>query len=283
MSGLDRRDFLAGTLAAGGAGALALPASAAAAARPNGIGAPIATGRSRNTLGKILYIGPDKNERGREWFGITYRPDTQITLRAYNEIDDTRVERDVVQTMRSDYSPLDCFVRLHVNGRFLGTGWVRISDTEAECEVYSAVMGRASQKVPLTERVRGIVTHPVSADALLLPAFDHSKPEQLQTVPGGLSVSPLPDGGSGPFLNAPTGQTRQFEYIGPEKVVTAAGTFDTHHYSFGPRAKPGERAYEVWCTHPDYIFVKGEVRHYLSKTKDGYGTYELVELDRSAS
>ena len=155
--------------------------------------------------GKILYIGPDRQERGREWFGLTYRPDTQITLRAYNEIDDTRVERDVVQTMRSDYSPLDCFVRLHVNGKFLGTGWVRISDTEAECEVYSAVMGRASQKVPLTERVRGIVTHPVSADALLLSAFDHSRPEMLQTVPGGLSVSPLPDGGSGPFLNSPPG------------------------------------------------------------------------------
>ncbi|MEP7313175.1 MAG: hypothetical protein ABI859_11375 [Pseudomonadota bacterium] len=283
MSELNRRSLLAGAIAAGGAVVLATTASGATA-RPTSRPATdeAAPGRSRNTLGKILYIGPDDKERGREWFGITYRQDDQITLRAYNEIDDTRVERDVVQTMRKDYSPLDCFVRLHVGGKFLGTGWIRITDTEAECEVFSTLMGRVHQRVPLTERVRGIVSHPVSSDALLLTAFDHSKPERLQSVPGGLSTSPLADGGSGPFLNVPTGRMREFEYIGPERVTTRAGTFDTHHYSFGPRVPAGgsARAYEVWCTHPDYIFVRGEVRNYLSKTKDGYGRYELVELKR---
>jgi hypothetical protein len=232
----------------------------------------------RNTRGKIVYVGDDGKERGREWFSFSYREDGQVTLRAYCEIDDARVERDVVQTMNSKYEPLDCFVRLHVGGRFLGTGWIRVSATEAECEVFSAALGRVRQVVPLATPPNSLVSHPLSSDSLLMAAFDHSKPERIQRWRGGLSTSPLLDGASGPLISV--GGERGTEYVGAQEVTTAAGTFDTHHYRLlmQPRADGTPRSYDIWCTHPDYVFVRGEVRGYL-QNRTGFGYYELVEFD----
>jgi hypothetical protein len=225
----------------------------------------------RNTRGRISYIGEDGKERGREWFGVSRREDGQVTLRAYCEIDDARVERDVVQSMTAKFEPLDCFVRLHVGGKFSGTGWIRCSDTEAECEVYSVVLGRVQQRMPLVMPATTLVSHPISTDALLLSRFDHSKPDRVQTWRGGLATSTQLDGGSGPFLSV-DGE-RSLEYVGPESVTTAAGRFDTHHYRLMMSAP---RSYDLWCTHPDYLIVRGEVRGYL-KNKTGYGRYDLIE------
>ena len=278
MSKLNRRSLFGGALAGALAGPLAFAGTSKEVRNPSQRATPVTGPRSRNTLGKILYIGDDGIERGREWFGFTYRPDGQVTLRTYCEIDDTRVERDVVQTMNSQFHPLDCFVRLHVGGKFLGTGWMRMMEDEAECEVSSIQLGRVHQRMPLERPARSLVSHPISADGLLMSEFDHSKPERLQTWPGGLSTSPLLDGGSGPFLSK--GGERRVEYVGPERVTTRAGTFDTHHYKLlmsKKRSDGKQPEYELWCTHPDFIVVRAEVRGYLSN-KTGAGHYELVEL-----
>jgi hypothetical protein len=288
MSKMNRRSFFGGALASA---AVASPLAAQMAMAANSKGStkglrtinqratPVEGPRSRNTLGKIVYIDDDTGkERGREWFGFTYRPDGEITLRAYCEIDDTRVERDCVQTMNSQFHPRDVFVRLHGKGKFLGTGWIRIEEDKAECEVFNVQMGRVHQVMPLERPAHSIVTHPLSADAVMMAEFDHSKPDRIQSWPGGLSTSPLLDGGSGPFLSK--SYQRTIEYLGPERVTVPAGTFDTHHYRFvmGGYRKDGIKTeYEVWATHPDFIFVKGIVRGYLVN-KSGSGTYELTEL-----
>src|SRR5438876_3765057 len=145
MPGINRRALI--TRFAAAAGATGIPLAQAASPRsvvePQGSAPESPRGRAgwvRNVQGKILYIGDDGRERGREWFGFSHREDRQVTLRAYCEIDDTRVERDVVQSMTERFEPLDCFVRLHVRGKFLGTGWIRVSDTEAECELFSTAL-----------------------------------------------------------------------------------------------------------------------------------------------
>lgn len=279
MSKLNRRAFFGGAIAGTLAGPLALASASQEVRNPAQRATPVTGTRSRNTLGKILYIGDDGSERGREWFGFTYRPDGQVTLRAYCEIDDTRVERDVVQSMNAQFHPLDCFVRLHVNGKFLGTGWIRVMEDEAECEVSSIELGRVHQRMPLDAPVRSIVSHPIASDGLLMSGFDHSKPQRVQSWPGGLSTSPLLNGGSGPFLSK--GRQQSVEYVGPERVTTRAGTFDTHHYKLlmAEGRTDGKRPeYELWCTHPDFIVVRAEVRGYLSNAT-GAGRYELVELE----
>jgi len=277
MSMLNRRLFLASAAAIGAAA----PTARAQSQRTTSAAAPrdaaVFNGRPRNVRGKILYIGDDDKERGREWFGFTYREDRQVTLRAYCEIDDTRVQRDVVQSMDERFRPLDCFVRLHVDGKFLGTGWIRVTETEAECEVSSIELGRVHQRMPLAVPALSLVSHPLSTDSLLMAAFDHSKSERIQSWSGGLSTSPLLNGGSGPFISV--GGQRSVEYVGAERATTRAGTFDTHRYRLlMGRSRDGRRpSYEIWCTHPHYIFVRGEVRDYLSNAT-GAGRYELVEF-----
>lgn len=269
--------------AAAGVAALvggASPLASVASVRTRGT-APLRRTRPsivRDTRGKILYIDEDGTERGREWFGFSFHEDGQVTLRAYCEIDDQQVERDVVQSMTSRFAPLDCFNRLHVHGRFLGTGWIRITDTEAECEVFNVKLGRILQVVPLHVPATSLVSHPLSGDSLLMANFDHSKPERIQSWEGGLATSPLLDGASGPLVSV--GGRRSVEYIGSERVTVPAGTFETDHYRLLMKPKPDgtPRSYDIWATRPDFLFVRGEVRGYLSN-RTGYGRYELVAFE----
>lgn len=237
--------------------------------------------QARNITGKMLYIGDEDNERGREWFSYSHREDGQRTIRAYTEIDDGRVERDVIYTTTENFRPLDCFVRLTVAGKFLGTGWIRVTDTQAECEVFNATMGRVSQVVPLTEPVTHIGSHPLVIDGLGCYQFDHTKPEKTQTRRGGMSTSPTLDGSTGPFLSAPRpgGGGGVTEYVGMEKVKTPAGEFEAHHYRWPSNSRHPSgvlRSQDNWVRHPDYTFVRAEVRGYLNN-KSGFGRYELVE------
>ncbi|MDH3452537.1 MAG: hypothetical protein OEN20_08950 [Gammaproteobacteria bacterium] len=239
----------------------------------------------RNVQGKMLYIGDEDEERGREWFSYSFREDGQITLRAYCEIDDARVERDVVYSMTEDFRPLDCFVRLHSGGKFLGTGWIRVNDNEAECEVFNTTLGRSTQRVSLPGPVMSFGAHPLSNDALAVSAFDHNNPARVQTITNRLSSSPLLDGASGPLLGV---RDLIVEYVGAERVDTAAGTFEAHHYRFPtmpdkplhPSGTPLSQ--DVWVTHPNYLFVRAEVRGYL-KNRTGFGRYELVEFQADST
>lgn len=274
MGTYDRRSLILGTAAT----AAALAPIARGAASGERILPPPLKVMTRNVRGKILYINEDDRERGREWFQFSHRPDGQVTCRVYCEIDDAQVERDVVQTMTPNFAPLDCFVRLHVEGKFLGTGWIRVTEREAECEVYNTQMGRVSQRVPLAVPATGMVSHPIVTDGLLMAGYDHGRPERTQYTTGGLSTSPLLDGSTGPFISV--GGRRGIEYVGPERVKVRAGTFDTHHYRMLMGSKPdgSPRGYDLWCLHPGYIVVKAEVRGYL-RNKTGFGRYELVEYE----
>ena len=102
--------------------------------------------------GKIVYTTEQMGSRrefGREWFSLTHHEDGQRTLRARCEIEPDVVAprsvlREVTYSTDSRYRPIDCYNRLHSNGKFLGAGWMRFTDTEIECESYSAVHGRLS-------------------------------------------------------------------------------------------------------------------------------------------
>ena len=212
-------------------------------------------------------------ERGREWFAITSHEDGQRTLRMQCELDDRHLVRDVTYTLDPQLRPLDCFVRLHKHGQFLGSGWCRFTATEAECETYSAQLGRVSQRVGLAAPARAFGMHPVNGDALLVTAFDHSKPELIQPAHNVFISSLEHDGSSGPLV-LPIGFS--IEYLGREPVATKAGTFEADHYRFllertFPADHPTE---EIWCMPETYFFVKAQVGGYINTT------FELVEFTR---
>ena len=284
MLKLNRRSLLtaATALAAAGGGERLVYAADVPPYKPGTLPKNLAkkNPQARNITGKMLYIGDEDNERGREWFSYSFREDGQRTIRAYTEIDDGRVERDVIYTTTADFRPLDCFVRVSQGGKFLGTGWIRVTDNQAECEVFNTTIGRVSQVIPLTTPVTHIASHPLVIDALGCFQFDHSKHEKSQTKHGGISTSPTLDGSTGPFLSAPRAEGGGVtEYIGMEKVTTPVGTFDAHHYRWPSQSRHASgvlRSQDNWVTHPDYTFVRSEVRGYLNN-KTGFGRYELVE------
>lgn len=235
---------------------------------------------NRNVRGKISYrTEKDGNniEYGQEWFSVTWHADGQRTLRSVCEIESgpiakRSVTRDVTYTVDREYRPLDCFVRLHQDGKFLGSGWFRFTDSQAECEVFNVTTGRVSQKFDLQRPVPSFGAHALICDITHLAKFDHSSKERIQPAQGVMLSSFEHDGCSGPLL-CPL--DFKIEYVGREELTVPAGTFETDHYRFLlegslPQDHPTE---DLWCTPEDFVFVKIAVGGYMNSS------FELIEFD----
>ena len=235
--------------------------------------------KHRNMRGKILYLTAEAQpqERGREWFTVTFHEDGQRTVRSHCEIEaglvtDRSVTRDVTYTVDSDYKPLDGYVRLHESGRFLGTGWFRVTDKMAECESFNIKDGRVSQHFDLVTPTPSVGAHALTCDVLHCARFDHATGERIQSARGAMLTSLEHDGCSGPIL-API--DFKIEYVGREKIQVPAGEFESDHYRFLldgtlPKEHPTE---DLWCTPDDFIFVKIVVGGYMN------ASFELAELE----
>ena len=235
------------------------------------------TKKRRHYSGKTLYIGDEVGERGREWFDVTVEPDGTRTLRAKCEIDGSvvhnfRVLRDVTFTLDGNCRPLDAFVRITVNDKFMGSSWFRFGEHEVECEGFTVNEGRTSQKVPVARWPRSFGSHPVVCDIWHLGDWDWKSKEKRQSWQAVMS-SPLSSGASGPMIGL---STFTADYVGEEKVTVKAGTFDTRHFVFPLHDRPQYDSPEhVWYAGDDLLFVK--IRWDHLKT-----TYELVEYKEGA-
>ena len=196
-----------------------------------------------NYHGRIAYLSkkPDRmdQERGRERFTITVHSDGHRTCMAQSEIDDRpSVMRNTALTLDENWVPLDCFVRISVGDRFMGSGWFRFTEDEAECETYTAIEGRVSQKMSLIERPRAFVDHAIICDAWVLKMFDLSKGPGIQSFPQLLLSSPDHRGATGPLLFR---IRPSIEYVGEEKITVGAGEFDALHFPLRQHGGTSER------------------------------------------
>lgn len=236
--------------------------------------------KHRTTAGTIGYFSTQSGTRrefGRESFSMTQHPDGERTLRARCEIDagvvaPRDVHREVTYTMDAAYRPIDCYNRLHANGRFLGAGWIRFTDTVAECEALSPTQGRISQRVALERPARSLGAHPLSCDVLHCARFDHSAAARVQRQPDVWMTSIEHDGCSGPLLAT---IAFDLEYCGRESVTVPAGTFEADHYRFLlagtlPQEHPTE---DLWCLPEGMVFVKATVGGYMA------ASFELLTLE----
>ena len=230
-----------------------------------------ATKKRRHYSGKIVYIGDEVGERGREWFDVTVEPDGTRTLRAKCEIDgstvhNTRLLRDVTLTLDANWLPQDAFVRISANDRFMGSSWFRFGEGFVECEGFTAGEGRFSQRVEVESWPRSFGAHPVVCDIWHLAGWDWSSPEKSQRWKTIMS-SPLSSGASGPMIGK---SGIHAEYLGKEKVTVKAGTFDTHHFVYPLTRTPGYTPEHIWYAGDDLLFVKLRWDHLKT-------TYELAE------
>lgn len=238
----------------------------------------------RTITGKILYTsrkpGREGQERGREWFTFTHHTDGKKTLRARCEIDEPAptVHRDIVYSLDENDRPMDCFVRLTVGDKFMGSGLFIIGEDTVECESYGPSIGRISQRMPIGGDFDGFGTHPIAGDAYITRKIDRSLGVHKRKF---RCFLPSPDHrGATPPLIAES--ALDLGYVGEETVTVPAGTFHCYHYQFtddaGDMISVDGKAhppYDVWVTaDDDAIFVQGGVGGYMQTW------YELVELTR---
>lgn len=85
----------------------------------------------RRVTGAIRYTSKKSErldqERGREDFAFTHHADGAVTIRAHCEIEEPppTVMRDILYSLDSAGRPMDCHIRLSLDDRYLGSGWVR--------------------------------------------------------------------------------------------------------------------------------------------------------------
>jgi hypothetical protein len=234
----------------------------------------------RSVRGTIRYTSnkPDRlgQERGREYFMINAHGDGKRTCIAHCEIDDRpSVMRDITYSLDENWLPTDCFVRLAVNDRFMGSGWFRFGPDFAECETWTAIEGRVSQQMPTAGRLRTFQNHAIQCDAWHLRLYDRSQRRGVQTIDQLLLSSPDHRGATGPLLFR---AGLCIDFVGEETLEVAAGKFDALHFKFvsAPGLPVEHPPYDIWCTADDeYIFLKGVIGGYMQTH------YELTELVHS--
>lgn len=219
-----------------------------------------------STRGKILYLRHGE-EIGREWFTVTKHGDGARTFRAMCEMDDHQVLRDVTYSVGPKWQPLDCFVRLTIHDRFVGSSWFRFDDRGGECEGFTMNEGRISQRIDVGHRPPSFGAHPIICDIWHLSQFDRAGPAR-QTSRNIMLSSPQPDGGSGPMLAC---HDLTMEHFGETELTVPAGTFRADHFAF-VLGDPHPANEELWCLGEDLIPLKIAYPIYDS-------TYELAELE----
>ena len=157
----------------------------------------------RSIRGTISYTSkkPERLDqvRGREYFHVDVHSDGKRTITAHCEIDDRpSVMRDITYSIDEDWYPMDCFVRLSVDDKFMGSGWFRFGPDFAECETNSLLDGRVSQRMETNGRLKTFQNHAIACDSWHMRLFDLSKPAtEVQSIDEMLLSSPDHRGATG--------------------------------------------------------------------------------------
>lgn len=213
--------------------------------------------------------------RGRENFRIDVHSDGSRTISAHAEIDDApSVMRDVIMSLDSSSYPTDCFVRLSVADSFVGSSWFQFQPDMAECEGYTRLEGRISQRMRLQKPISAFGNHAMINDGFLLQLYDLSQGPGQQLFEDLLLSSPDHRGATGPMLFA---VDLRIEFVDREEIQVGAGRYDALHFRMTdvPGLPQEHPPYDLWCTDDgNYVLLKAQVGGYMQTA------YELVEFDR---
>lgn len=94
---------------------------------------------------------------------MSIQKDGLRTMRAVCEFDAEGITRDVTYTVGRDFKPIECYVRVALETKPVGSGWFRFTDDTAEGEAYTASEGRFSQRIKVSERVKAFLARTPSA------------------------------------------------------------------------------------------------------------------------
>ena len=231
-------------------------------------------GIKRSIIGNMQYTSNQAHrlgaQRGRESFRMDIHQDGSRVIAAHSEIDDAPpVVRDINLRLDANNLPRESFVRIAVDGKFRGSGWFCFNRHEAQCESFTSVEGRVSQRYPLDQELKAFGNHAIINDSYAMSLYDLSQGPGKQIFFMLLS-SPDHRGATGPMIFP---VQLAIEYVGDEEIDVVAGHFKARHFRILDVGMPEEHPdYDLWVTaDDDYVLLRAQVTGYMQTA------YELTE------
>ena len=208
---------------------------------------PENTGTNSNIVrwaeGKYVYqTVKEKRQRGWEKFHLNVHPDGSRTMIMWHDLLASNNQFTVVLRVGPDFRPLESYLSYWTPNGYKGSNFILVNGMKLNA-VTNGPTGQVTQALDVPQSV-SIGSHPVAADGW------HTWYENADVIgpqKGTLYSVEATDDNNKPPLG--TLIPFQFERIGPEKIKTPAGTFDTIKYKLGS-------ASEAWLLGPDKIMVK---------------------------
>ena len=218
--------------------------------------------------GRIAYLAPGRLEVGRERFELIGRSGG-FTLRAFCEIDEIALTRDVTLAMDRAWRPLDGFCRITKNGRRDAALWFDVTKKAVWLDGWIEGARTGPATFPLSEPLAYLGLHPLQGDALIVNARGTDRLGEYVPITS-VTNSVSPDGDEALGLRL---ITIDVAYVGEEEVTVLAGTFTARHFRL--RWQPSWPPADLWVRRQDCVFVKMEWAQVPT-------TYELAELSSEA-
>lgn len=223
---------------------------------------------ARRISGWISYSAGDGRETGRERFELI-TTSAGTTLRAFCEMDEVALTRDVTLAMDDHWRPLDGFCRITRHGAREAVLWFDV-DQDA-VRLNGRIGGTRFEQIalPLEEPLVYLGLHPLQGDALIVNARGADRPGEPVAIEG-VTNSISPDGDEAVGVHP---VTIEVTYLGAETLVVPAGSFAARHYAL--RWDPSWPAADLWVRAEDCVFLRLDWSHVDAR----YLLTDLIEED----
>jgi hypothetical protein len=215
--------------------------------------------------GRIAYWGPEQTLIGQECFVLAFHAHGS-SFRAFCEMDDIGLLRDVSISLNQDWQPIDGFCRITKKGQVAAATWFSFYPDKVIVEGEVVGEGRLSQRFVNQAPFTYLGLHPLQGDALVTTQVDKSKPGEYVTVQG--LTNSLSENGDQGLTAIPV--SIEVAYLHNEKLTVAAGYFEARKYAL--RWQTHWPLAYVWVREGDFVFLKMT----WEKVKT---CYELIELE----
>lgn len=203
---------------------------------------------SSTQSGRIAYRAADGREIGRERFELVSQPGGHV-LRAWCEIDDIALNRDVTLAMDTDWRPIDGFCRIHRDGKVEGALWFDVTEHEVRVNGRIGDHGFPEQRIATAGRLPYLGLHPLQGDALIVQARGTDAVGQFVPI-AAVTNSISPNGDEALGARA---MTIDVAYCGIQPIDVTAGRFMARHYKLCWR-KDWPPA-DLWVRQADCVFL----------------------------
>jgi hypothetical protein len=222
------------------------------------------TNCARLKRGVISYVGGDGRQTGRERFELI--DDGQgIVMRAFCEMDEAGLTRDVTLRMDRDWRPADGFCRIvHADGRTAAM-WFDVGKDHVRLDSSLDGTRLDAQTLPIDQPLAYLGLHPLQGDALIVNLRGTDRTGEFDAIPC-VTNSISPNGDEAVGLRR---VTIKVAFMGHATIAVPAGTFAARHYAL--RWSPEWPPADLWVREADCIFL----RMTWSFIED---SYELTEL-----